>query len=158
MYCDFPQDNNLCNKRTKIVYIPLISRFLFELSFIFLGCVSCRAENKVLLSIVIVLNVIELFLVIISCIMNIVFDISNLYDGLKYIIPWKITLQILLFNLSWYKVRNIDKMAILHMIIRVCFKSIRSWVNTLSTSVCALYKDNMIMGSMLDQHKESLWH
>ena len=63
---------------------------------------------------------------------------------MKYIIP--------------YNVRNIDKITKLLMSIRVFFKSIRSWVNTLSMSVCALYKDNMIMGSMLDQHKESLWH
>ena len=84
----------------------------------------------------------ELFLVIISCIMNIVFEISNSHGGLKYIIP--------------YNVRNIDKITKLLMSIRVFFKSIRSWVNTLSMSVCALYKDNMIMGSMLDQHKESL--
>ena len=79
--------------------------------------------------------------------MNIVFDISNLYDGLKYIIPWK--------TIQRY---NIDKMTKLLMSIPVCPKTIRSLVNTLSVSVCALYKDNMIMGSMLDQHKESLWH
>ena len=78
--------------------------------------------------------------------MNIVFDISNLYDGLKYIIPWK------------NNVRNTDKLTKKLMGIQVCLKSIRSRVNTLSMSACALYKDNMIMGSMLDQHKESLWH
>ena len=75
--------------------------------------------------------------------MNTVYEIPNLYDGLKYIIPWVNTPRELLITLLNYFFMK---------------QSVRNWGNILSMSVCALHKDNMIMGSMLDQRKESLWH